>query len=449
MSLIFTIFAAIFAIFVVVIVHELGHLLVAKAVGVKVERFSIGFGKVLFSIRGKETEYVVSLLPLGGYVKMLGEGDDNIPPDQLHRAYDKKPVLSRMAIVLAGPITNFITAIIVLWALILPGVTHVKPIIGQVTPQSIAAKGGLKSGDQIIKVGKHNTYSWQQVMMAIVMRVGEKGILDVKVKRKPDVQSLHQLNLNQWELDPRKPDILGSLGLTPYFPKVPPVISQIQSGSPAAKAGLQAGDLILSIDNQPVDDWMKISKDIKKRPDQKIQIRVKRNSKIILLTAKTGVRTKKDKSEGYLGVAVKIPSWPKEMLYQVNYTFFTAWPEATARVWQLTKFNGIVLYRIIAGKISPKTLGGPVSIFQMAGQASNAGWVIYFGFVAFISVTLGFVNLLPIPGLDGGHFLFLLIEGVIRRPLPLAIQYFLIRVGILLLILLIVYATFNDVLRIF
>jgi regulator of sigma E protease len=449
MSLLFTIFAAIIAIFFVVLIHELGHLLVAKALGVKVQRFSIGFGKVLFSIRGRETEYAISLLPLGGYVKMLGEQDDNVPEHERHRAYNRKPVFSRMLIVLAGPITNFILAIILFWVIFLPGVAHLKPIIGAVTPNSIAANAGLLTGDRILQVDKTVTKSWQRVFMALVLKMGDRSDLKVLVQRKNAPNSTHFLVLKNWKVDPQNPDFLGSLGIAPYFPNILPLLDEVQPGSPAERAGLRAGDLILTLDGQPVSDWMKIAENIQKRPNQKILLTAKRGSKTLEFTVNSAARVHGGKPVGFVGAVVKLPPIPPELIELTHYNVITAWLPAFQQTYALTTFNALVLYKIVAGDISSRTLGGPISVFRMAGQASHGGWAIYLGFMAFISITLGFVNLLPIPGLDGGHFFFLLIEAIIGRPLPEAVQMTLFKLGIIILIALIVYSTINDLSRIF
>lgn len=372
MTLIVTIIAAILAIFFVVLIHELGHLLIAKVVGVKVERFSIGFGKILWSFKGGETEYAISALPLGGYVKMLGENDKDIPADQMHRAYQNKSILARMAIVTAGPITNFLLALVLFWMIFLPGITHIKPIIGEVTQHSIAAKGGLRAGDQILQIDKLKTPSWQRVIMALVTRMGDKEPMKVIVQPKqPSSPTTHSLALARWEIDPRKPDFLGSLGIAPFFPKVPPVIKTVQAGSPAERAGIKAGDEIMAIDGKPVSDWMQIIKDIQKRPKQSVLITVKRNNQTLQLTTTTGTRKMGAKQVGFLGVLVQLPPWPKSMTHKVEYSILTAWTPALTQVWSLTKLNGLILYKMVVGKVSPRSLGGPISILRIGITASS------------------------------------------------------------------------------
>lgn len=445
----FTIFAAILAIFFVVLIHEMGHLLAAKAVGVKVERFSIGFGKVLCSFRGGETEYAISLLPLGGYVKMLGEDLGPIPESEQHRAYNRKSVYARMLIVVAGPLTNFLLALVIFWAIFLPGVSQVKPIVGKVTANSIAEKAGLSSGDQILQIDETKTPSWQQVFMVLVTKMGEHGNLKFIVQKKAAPIRTHFLDLKNWQVDAKNPDFFGSLGIAPYFPKIPPILTGVQNASPAQIAGLKAGDQILKINGKSVDDWLEIVNKIQNFPNQKIQLTIKRGNQILEFSFLSGARLVSGKQQGFIGAIVKFPPLPPELLDVKHYNVLTAWGPAWEQTYRLTVFHGLVLYKIFAGDISPKTLGGPISVFRMAGQASQGGWIVYLGFTAFISLALGFVNLLPIPGLDGGHFFFLLIEALRGRPLPEPVQMALFKFGIFLLLLLIVYASMNDLLRIF
>jgi regulator of sigma E protease len=449
MSLLFTIFASILAIFFVVLIHELGHLLVAKAVGVKVLRFSIGFGKVLFSIRGKETEYAISLLPLGGYVKMLGEEDESILDSERHRAFNRQPVFSRMLIVLAGPVTNFILAVVLFWIIFLPGVAFLKPIIGEVSPHSIAANAGLQSGDRILQVGETKTLSWQKVFMTLVLKLGDKTPLKVVVQGKNPPPRTHSLKLDQWQVDPNNPDFLGSLGIAPYSPKIPPILQGVEQGSAALLAGLKAGDRIVSLDGKAVDEWAKVAKAIQARPNQILLMIVNRDNKRVPIRVMVSARTKGVKTVGFIGAIVQTPPVPPELIEEIHYNVLSAWVPAFEQTYTLANFNARVLYKIVTADISPKTLGGPVTVFRMAGQASHGGWVVYLGFMAFVSVSLGFINLLPVPGLDGGHFLFLCIEAIIRRPLPEAVQVALIKLGMLLLVGLIAYATFNDLFRLF
>jgi len=451
MGLVISILGAILAIFSVVIIHEFGHFFVARLMGVRVLRFSIGFGKALWSKTTKSgTEFVVAILPLGGYVRMLGEGDDAAPEDLVRYAYNHKPILARMAIILAGPVMNFLFAILLFWIIFLSGVTHIKPTVGQVLPNSIAAQGGLKSGDVIQKIDRTKTHSWQRVLMTIIAHVGDKGFMSMTVLPKASTQQKQlSLPLKSWVIKKRRPDFFKSLGIVPFRPRYPMVIDKVLKDSPAQKGGLKSGDKIITLNGKKQNDMLDVIKAIKEKPGKNIRLTILRKGKHLTLNIPAAIQQQNGKQIGFLGFMVKAPKWPAGMIVRQNFSVLSAWVPAVERTWMLTSFNAVVLAKMIVGKISLRTLGGPITIFHTAGKASQRNYRIYIGFIAFISVTLGFINLLPIPGLDGGHFLFQLIEVVFRRPVPERVQVVCIKIGILLLILLMVQATFNDLNRLF
>ena len=381
---------------------------------------------------------------------MLGEGEQEMNAADLASAYHTKPLLSRMAIVAAGPFTNFILGILMFWILFMMGVQQVKPIVGQVIPHSIAAKGGIQSGDELQRINGLRTQSWQSVLMALIARMGDQGKMVVKVlpKDKQNAQTRY-LQLNNWSIDQRNPQLFKSLGMLPYQPKFPAVIETVASGSAAEHGGLQKGDRIITVNGKEVSDWMGFVKMIQRHPDQSVSITIARNQQRLDIKLQTAVKKEKGKTVGYLGVSAKPPAFPPDMIRTLQYSFFSAWTPAFLQSWKLTYFNYVVLKKMIFGKISIRALGGPITIFRGAGQASRAGLKAYLGFVAFISITLFFINILPIPGLDGGHLFFQVIEGVFRRPVPEKYQALIIKIGIILLILLIIQATINDILRLF
>ncbi|OGO90964.1 MAG: RIP metalloprotease RseP [Coxiella sp. RIFCSPHIGHO2_12_FULL_42_15] len=452
MQLAVSIIGAILAIFLIIIIHEMGHFFVARAFGIKILRFSLGFGKALYKRTGNDgTEYVLALIPLGGYVKMLGEADvQSVPQEEMHRAFHRKPLLVRMGVVLAGPVTNFILAILVFWAAYLIGMEHVKPIIGRIVPHSFAAAAGLKPGDRIVRVGETPTYHWQQVVMSLLTSMGnvKKAILWVEPKGTHRVIE-RRLDLSGWKLDKRNPQVFETLGLSPYFPPIKPIILKVLPESPAAKAHLKSHDLIVAVNGQRVKEWAQVTETVSQWPEKKIMVTVLRGQRTYEIPVYLGVQQRDKQKVGYLGVMVKAPKYPENMIHLERYNVLTAWVPATIKSWDLLKYNAIVLVKMMTAKLSFKTIGGPISIFQAAGQATQAGWGIYLSFIGFISLTVGFINLLPIPGLDGGHLLFQLIEGMIRRPVPEKIQQYGFTLGMLFVLLIVVHATINDLLRIF
>ena len=455
MSLAITIIGAITAIFGIIILHEFGHFIVARACGITVLRFSIGFGKTLWKWKGKSgTEYVFAFLPLGGYIKMLGEGKEITLPEDARRAYNQKSLLVRMMVVLAGPITNLLLAIIAFWGVYLMNITNTRPVIGEVALHSIAAQANVKSGDELIQIDQTHTKNWQQVLMAIIKRIGDRTKMEFKVRR----MQMHtnqiktcELNLSTWVLNRRNPDIFNSLGITLYQPKISPVIAAIIKDSPAEKVKLQTGDRITAINGKSIKDWFQVVNFIQKKPNEAIQLTVLHDyKKAQVVSLKIGKTKVNDKTiVGYLGILSQIPRWPSQFIYHEKYTILSAWVAAIEQIWHLFKFNLIIILKIIVGKVSVYTLGGPITILQAAGKAAQAGLQVYLGFIGFISFTIGFINFLPIPGLDGGNFLFQVIEGFFRRPLPECIQMIGLTIGMILLIFLMIQATVNDLIRLF
>lgn len=450
MSILIAIGGAILAIFSVIILHELGHFLSARAFGIKVLRFSIGFGKPLYKYVSKKsgTEYVLAILPLGGYVKMLGEGEEKTADKDAHRAFNQKPLLSRMAVVLAGPFMNFLIAIIAYWGVYYMGITHIQPVIGQVIPHSIAARAGVKTGDQLVKIDGVRTRSWQRAMMAIIMRMGDRGqmVLTVKPKANAPLEK-RVLNLSNWNVDRRSPEFFKSLGMLPYHPKVPAVVAEVVPHSPAAVGGLRLGDRILAMDGRPVRDWISMVQTIRAHPNQRVSLTIMRGQRRQVVHLRTGSVKERGKQVGFLGVKAKAPKWPPHMIRKSDFSVFSAWVPAVEQTWTLISFNFIVIAKMIVGKLSIHTLGGPITVFRAAGKASQAGLQVYLGFLGFISLTIGFINLLPIPGLDGGHLLFQVIEGIFRRPVPARYQMVGLSIGMVFLIFLMVQATINDLIR--
>ncbi len=451
MNLIIAILGSIAAIFGIIILHELGHFVVARMCGIKILKFSIGFGKALWRRTSKRgTEYIFAILPLGGYVKMLGEGDEVTTPEDAHRAFNQKPLLSRMIVVVAGPLTNLAIAVIAFWGVYLMGVSHARPIIGTVIPNSIAAESGIKPRDELVRIDGVNTPNWQRVVMAVIMRMGDRNPMTVTVKPVDSSRLVdHTLNLSTWMVDKRNPDFFQSLGFFPYRPKVPPVVSAVAKDSPAEKAGLMPGDRVVSIDGQSVADWVDIVSKVERMPSKTLIFNVLRNNKQKRIPVAVGVMKQNSQAVGYIGVISSPPSWPKSFVRQENFSFFGAWIPAVEQTWTLIRFNFVVMIKMIEGKISVHTLGGPITVFQAAGKATQAGLQVYLGFIGFISLTIGFINLLPIPGLDGGHLLFQVIEGIFRRPVPERIQMIGLSIGMVFLIFLMVQATINDVIRLF
>jgi regulator of sigma E protease len=444
------ILGAIAAIFVVVLIHEMGHFTVARLCGVKVVKFSIGFGKAICSYTSKKTgtEYAISIIPLGGYVKMYGEQPDQPLEDESlkNKSYSHKPTWQRMAIALAGPAANFILAIVMFLIVYMLGVVYVRPIIGSVVPNSIAAKAGISRGEQIVRIDNKPVYGWQQVMTNLLVRIGNDDKVLV-VTQKNGVKQDHYFDLSGWALKERSPDIIHSLGFVREYVKIPPVLQKVMKNSPAERAGLQAGDLITKINGQPVEHWMQILHGLRKLPGKTISMTVRRNGLEKQLTVHVGTVTQNGKPYGHIGAQVKYPEIPPSYLHTIKYGFVDSVTASAQRTWGLIVLNLKILGKMFTGAVSVNTLGGPISVFKTAGQASQAGWSVYLSFIGFVSVALGFINLLPIPMLDGGHVFFQLIEMCTRRPVPMRYQILGLKIGVVVIVWLMVQATVNDIIR--
>jgi regulator of sigma E protease len=430
MTILLHIIAFLIAVFILVLAHEFGHFIVAIKAGIKVERFSIGFGKPLLKWIGKTgIEYAISPILLGGYVKMNDE------------SYNKKSVWRRMAVMVAGVMANVLLAIILFWLMFTIGITMPKAVIGKITHGSIAYDAGLKSNSEITNIDGRNIKDWQSAAMVIISRLGDRGYMLVNGRK---------LDLSNWQVAKFNPDPIKSLGIEPYSPDAAPVINKVLKNSPAALMGLKEKDRILSVDKHLVTSWNDFVKYVQEYPKQRINVVINRGGKEMQLTGATGSKFGRGwKKVGYLGILSMPAKWPKDMLLEQNYPFWQAIIPALGQVSQFLNFNFIVIMKIITGKISLHVLGGPITILSASAEALQQGVVVYVGFLGLLSIMLAFINILPIPGLDGGNFMFLLIEAVMRRPLSNTIQMVALRIGMLLLALIIFIAIGNDLLRLF
>lgn len=450
MEIITAILAFLIAILSLITLHEFGHFWVAKRLGVKVLRFSVGFGRPIWRRVGKDgTEYVIAWLPLGGYVRLLDEREGKVARKDLAYAFNRKSLLTRFLILLAGPLTNWLLGIFLFWIVFIIGIEQAKPIIGKVIPNSIAAEAGIHAGDEILKINNQTTQSWQKVLLALIYHVGQDDFLPVTVSNNNTVTT-YQLNLATWEVNGLNPDVFKSLGITPYRPEVPPVIYKILPGSPAAQAGLKIGDRIISVNNLRSANWFDFADIVKDHPGEPITLIIQRDNQLqtIVVTTKTKLANN-FKKIGFLGIEMQPVDLPANMKFEIRYPWWQAWKPAFHETVFFSEFNFLVLGKMILGQISLQGLGGPITIFTSANLAFKQGVAIFLSFLALLSITLAVINILPIPGLDGGHLLFLVIEAIRGRPLTLNAQLLLTRLGIIFLIVIMFQATVNDLLRMF
>jgi regulator of sigma E protease len=451
LNLLISLIGIVITILLVVGVHELGHFLVAKFLGIKVLRFSIGFGKALYSWHDKKgTEYLLSAIPLGGYVKMLDEHDEHVRPIERNFAFNRQPFYKKMAVIAAGPIANLIFAFLIYWCLFVVGFITIAPVIGDVIPHSIAEKAGLMPQQEILKVDGIKTSNWTTVIVHMIARSGDKTNMKIDAK---DLESAHthyiDLDLSQWHLDELKPDPLESLGIIPYEPLVPAIVGSIQPDSPAIASNLLIGDKILSIDGKPTPDWFALSKEIANHTNPVMQFTILRQNKTIELSVTPSFkRNLLGKKHAYLGISPAF-EWPEKFLRKNQYGPLEAISYAVQDVKSFVQLNFIILGKMLTGKISLKSLGGPITIFQGAGTALHQGYIAFFSFLAFLSISIGIMNILPIPGLDGGHLLFQTIETLFRKPISERTQTLCYRLGLIFIFLIMIQALTNDIMRLF
>jgi regulator of sigma E protease len=446
---IISILGILITIFFVIGTHEFAHFMVARLLGVKVLRFSIGFGKTLFKWYDKSgTEYVIAAIPLGGYVKMLDQSEGSVEEKDLALAYNTQAFYKKFLIVAAGPAMNIVCALVLYWLIFMIGFTTVKPIIGSIAPASIAAQAGLQPKQEIIKVDNDAVSAWPGFILRLIAHAGSNDHLQLATVN-PNTQAITQytINLQHWNLDGLAPDPLASLGITPYFPQAPLIIGKIADKSPAVTAGLQLQDKILSIDNQTIKNWDELINTIISHPDETLIFKIERNKKIIEVpVAISYQRNILLEKSGYLGIGPNF-IMPQDLLRKIQYGPAQAFSHAWQELYDFTYFNFLLVGKLISGKISLQSLGGPITIFDTAGDALNIGLVSFLGFLAFLSISIGVINVLPIPGLDGGHLFIQFIEFLIRRPLPIQFLSILYRLGFMLILVVLMIAFVNDLLR--
>lgn len=449
MSALYMVVGLIVALGVLVTFHEFGHFWVARRCGVKVLRFSVGFGTPLVRWHDRQgTEFVVAAIPLGGYVKMLDEREGDVPAELLDRAFNRKSVFQRIAIVAAGPIANFLLAILFFWVLAMLGSQQIKPIIGSVVANSPAAIAGLASGQEVVAVDGEAVDGWSGVNLQLVRRLGETGELSVAVlEQGSSVPAVHQVRISSWLKNEDNPDPIGGLGIQPWRPAVAPVIAELDEKGPAKAAGLQIGDLIVTLDGQAVTDWQSVVERVRAKPEAKVALGIERAGRHEELVLTLAAKGEGKARTGYLGAGVAGGQWPADMLREVSYGPVAAVGQALSRTWSMSLLTLDSLKKMVLGQLSVKNLSGPITIAKVAGASAQSGVGDFLHFLAYLSISLGVLNLLPIPVLDGGHLLFYMVEWVRGRPLSERVQAWGMQIGISLVVGVMLLALVNDLSR--
>ncbi|QFU11819.1 Regulator of sigma-E protease RseP [Stutzerimonas frequens] len=446
MGALYMIIGTLVALGVLVTFHEFGHFWVARRCGVKVLRFSVGFGSPLFRWHDRQgTEFVIAAIPLGGYVKMLDEREGDVPPALLDSAFNRKSVRQRFAIVSAGPLANFLLALVFFWLLAMLGSEQIRPVIGAVEPGSLAAQAGLAVDQEIVAVNGKPVSGWGEVNLQLVRRLGESGQLDVTVRDVGGSSERHlQISLQNWLKGVEEPDPITSLGIRPWRPQIAPVIAQLDPEGPAQAAGIRLGDRLLSLNQQPLDDWQQVIDAVRTLPGEPVSLQVERQGQRLDVSLTLATRGEGEVRRGYLGAGVEGGEWPAEMLREVSFGPLEAVAEGVRRTWTMSLLTLDSLKKMLFGELSVKNLSGPITIAKVAGASAQSGLGDFLNFLAYLSISLGVLNLLPIPVLDGGHLLFYLVEWVRGRPLSERVQGWGVQIGISLVVGVMLLALVND-----
>jgi regulator of sigma E protease len=448
-ALIWNLLSFVVALGLLVTVHEFGHFWVARKNGILVKKFSIGFGKTLFSWRDRQgTEFIIAAIPLGGYVRMLDERVDPVLPQFSDLAFNNKTVPQRMAVIAAGPIANFIFAIFILAVMYLIGVPTLKPVVADVAPNSIAAAAQLPNEQKIVAVNGELVRDWQAISLLLVGQIGRDSVSFTMQDPETQAESTYQLDLRDWRFDPDKDSIFTSLGLIPKQAVALLEVASLEKGSAAELSGLEIGDKFIAAAGVSLQRWDQLVQIIQNNPGKAVPMLIERQGAELRIDVTPQSRTLPDGfHQGFLGVMPKVQPLEDSMFFEQQYGPIDAVWQGTVRTWQLVRLSFSMVEKLLFGDVSVKHLSGPISIAQGAGNSADLGLIAFLSFLALISVNLGVVNLLPLPILDGGHLMYLVVELLTGRPVSEKAQETGFKIGAFVLLMLMGIALLNDISR--
>ena len=444
-----TVLMALVTLGILVAFHEYGHFWVARRCGIKVLRFSIGFGTPLWRRVGRDgTEYTIAAIPLGGYVRMLDEREGVVAPEERSQAFNRQSVWARIAVVSAGPLANFILAIGVFWLLFFRGETGLVPVVAEVEPQSPAYFAGVEPGQEIVSVDGELTPTVSALSFRLLERLGDTGSIRLAV-RYPDSNVIYEsvAPIERWLVGEEAPNPLMGLGLRIDVPPLVPRIDEVVADGPADRAGFLAGDLIVQADGNPMPLWSDWVSYVRERPGQTIDVLLQRDGVEIYQALVPERRVTKDGEIGSVGMMVAVPPIPDDRQRVFERGPLASLWAAIGRTGQLIDFTFSSMVKMVQGLISPTNLSGPITIAQVAASSAESGFASWLSFLALLSVSLGALNLLPIPVLDGGHLLFFAVEALTGKAVPEKVQAFGYQIGLMMVLSLMAFAIYNDVAR--
>ncbi len=450
MTILTTIIAFAVALGTLVVVHEFGHYLAARLCNVKVLRFSVGFGRVLASRRlGRDqTEWALAAFPLGGYVKMLDEREGEVAAQDLPRAFNRQSVGRRFLIVVAGPVANFLLAIGLYWLIFMHGVPGLKPVIGGIAAGSPAAQAQFEVGEIIVKIGADAVTTWQDARWILLKHAVDRSSVAIEVQNDRAEIHFRKLDMAGLKTADLDGDFLRTLGFARPQPPLAPVIGRVIAGGAAERAGVLADDQVLAIDDVAVNRWDEVVAAIGASPARELMLEIKRGDTVQKFRITPDAVIENSGRIGRIGVAVKVDAEAmRRYMVEVRYTPWASMGKALERTWDTSLFSLRMLGKMIVGEVSLKNLSGPITIADYAGQSAQTGWISYLAFIALISISLGVLNLLPIPLLDGGHLMYYMLEIVKGSPVSTQVMEIGQNIGMALLFLLMAFALYNDISR--
>ena len=450
MTFLTTLLAFLVALAILIVIHELGHFCVARMCGVKVLRFSVGFGNPIFTLRmgADRTEWTIAAWPLGGYVKMLDEREGPVDPNELPRAFNQQTVWRRIAIVLAGPLANLALAVVIYWCILIVGVVENKPTIAPPEPNSIAAMSGLQGGETVTRVNGVSVVSWQDLRWQLMRHVMDRGVVKLETLNQRNELNWLELDFSNFNERDLEGDLLAKSGLRIYRPRVEAVIGSVAKGSVAERAGIKVGDRVLTAAGVRLETWEQLVAIIRTQGGTALALGLGTTSGERIVTLVPELVAQGQLSFGRIGVSALMDVESlKRLTVTVRYGPFEAIPRAIARTWDTALFSLKMFGKMLLGEVSWRHLSGPVTIADYAGQSAQLGVMAYIGFLALISISLGVLNLLPIPLLDGGHLMYYVVELIKGSPVSDRIVGFGQKLGLSLLILLTAFAFYNDINR--